>query len=327
MIAINEDHSSYVNSIILPKDQPVPRRESRPFQHYTQANDPNLLEIFMTQGEREAVDEVIYLGRYVIPQVPHESGGNAIVDVDYAYDLSGSVEVTARLKSSGIQLPIIVEPLPADVPHRFLKPPPKPVIPHVTVYLAFDLSGSMSGEPLNEAKNAALAFLGQVDLSHCSIGVIAVADRVTTVLKASQNASLISSAVQKLSIGMVGGGNSAHPFDEAMHLLKRQDPPCFLITLADGVWENQARAIRQAKALHKAAIDVIAIGFGGADASFLKEIASCDEGSVFTTLSGLTATFSSIAQVITRTQGGRSSPTTSGTPKSGFWGLIGVAQR
>jgi molecular chaperone DnaK (HSP70) len=328
MIAINEDNTAYLNSIILPKDQAVPRRESRPYQHHTRPDDDNLLEIFMTQGEREAVDQVIYLGRYVIPRVPHETGGAAIVNIDYAYDLSGSVQVSAQLKSTGIELSMTIEPLPGDVPQRFLSPPPKPVIPHVTVYLAFDLSGSMSGEPLEEAQKAAMAFLGQVDLSHCSMGVIAVADSTKTVLQASQNASKIKSAIKSLHIGMVGGGNSAHPFDEAMRWLKSAKPPRFLITLADGAWSNQGLAIKRAKALHQAEIDVIAIGFGGADRAFLNAIASCDQGSFFTSLNGLTSTFSSIAQVITRTQGGHSSTPAGGQQtKSGFWGLLAGTKR
>lgn len=323
MIAINEDYSAYVNSIILPKDQPVPRRESRPYQHYTRPGEDNLLEVFMTQGEREAVDEVIYLGRYVIPQVPHDPLGTAIIDVDYCYDLSGAVKVAARLHSSGQALNVIIEPLPPDVPGRFLEPPPKPVIPHVTVYLAFDLSGSMSGKPLVAAQKAACAFLEQIDLARCSLGILAVADRTATVLRACQNAAKIKSAIDSLSIGMVGYGNMAHPFDEAMTLLVSQPSPRFLIMLADGVWAHQPRAIRRAKALHEANIDVIAIGFGSVDTAFLQAVASCDEGSFLTSLSGLAHTFSSIAQVITQAQGRlATSVGDDQARKVVFWGLL-----
>jgi molecular chaperone DnaK (HSP70) len=324
MIAVNEDNTAYINSIILPKDQTVPRRESRPYQHHTRPSDNNALEIFMTQGEWEGPAQVVYLGRYVIPEVPHDPSGTTVVNVDYAYDLSGSVQVRAHLACSNRELSVDVEPLPADVPERFLRPPPKPFISHVTVYLAFDLSGSMSGTPLKEAQKAAIEFLKQIDLSHCSVGVIAVADTTQTVLKACQNASKIQPAVDRLTIGMVGGGNSAHPFDEVFDLLKHVDGPRFVITLADGVWADQPRAVRRAKALHQAGIDVIAIGFGGADRQFLRDIASCDEGSFFTSLNRLSTTFSSIAQVITRTQGGRSTSNTapSNSSKSGFWGLL-----
>jgi len=78
----------------------------------------------------------------------------------------------------------------------------------------------------------------------------------------------------------------------------------FAITLADGAWSNQSRAIERAKACHKADIEIIAIGFGGADRDFLRKIASSDEGSFFTSMSGLVETFSTIAQVLTETGGG-----------------------
>ncbi len=183
----------------------------------------------------------------------------------------------------------------------------------------------MSGTPLAEAQKAALVFLEQVDLSHCSMGVIAVADWTKTVLNACQNASKIKHAINSLQHCDVGGGNAAHPFDEAMGLLKRVKGPRFVITLADGVWDDQGTAIERAKALHKAGIDVIAIGFGGADKAFLNAIASCEEASFFTSLNGLSTTFSSIAQVITRTQGGCSAValrTPAAKSKSGFWGLL-----
>ncbi len=98
MIAINEDNTAYVNSIILPKDQAIPRRESRPYQHHTRSNDDNPLEVFMTQGEWDgpgSPGQVIYLGRYVVQKVPHDPSGTAVVEIDYAYDLSGSVGVRA----------------------------------------------------------------------------------------------------------------------------------------------------------------------------------------------------------------------------------------
>ncbi len=326
MIAVNENCSAYINSIILPKDLAIPRLESRPYQHYTRADDDNRLEVFMTQGELEQPDQVMYLGRYVVQRVPHNPEG-AVVEIDYAYDLSGSVQVIARDAATGAKLDLKVEPLPEDIPARFMEPPPKSNVQHVTVYLAFDLSGSMSGQPLDEAKKAGVAFLEQVDLTHSSMGVIVVADRAMTVLPACQNASKINRAITGLSIGMdgVGYGNLAHPFDETKKLLDKVDGPRFLVALADGVWSNQPTAVGRAKALHQSGIDVIAIGFGGADQQFLRDIASCDEGSFFTSLGGLTSTFSTIAQVITKKQGDfqRESKTESGLSKKNLWGMLG----
>jgi uncharacterized protein with von Willebrand factor type A (vWA) domain len=174
----------------------------------------------------------------------------------------------------------------------------------VTAYLAFDLSGSMSGDPLKEAQKAAMAFLEGTDLAHCSLGIIAFSDRVRTKLTASQNSRKIRKAIESLSCGETGDGNLTDPFDEVLKLYDGVKGHRFVVTLADGVWANQSRAIQRAKACHRAGIESIAIGFGGADENFLRDIASSDEDSFFTSMTGLTEAFSTVAQVITE-RGGR----------------------
>ncbi|MGE4182777.1 MAG: Hsp70 family protein [Limisphaerales bacterium] len=307
MIAVNADHSAYVNSIILPKNREIPCDETRPYQHRTRGRGSNQIEVFITQGETDSPAEVVYIGKYVVHDIPHQKSGITVIDVAYHYDRSGTVNVTARAKGSVRDLRVTVEELPADVPSRFLAPP-EPIrveaSEHVTAYLAFDLSGSMSGDPLAEAKKAALEFLRNTDLSHCSLGVIAFSDTVRTKLEATQSARQIQLAINNLEACETGVSNAAHPFDEVHSLLKSVKGRRFAITLADGVWSDQSQAIERAKACHQANIDVIAIGFGGADQDFLRQIASSDEASFFTSMSGLVETFSTIAQVLTETGGG-----------------------
>lgn len=310
MIAVNGDRSAYVNSIILPKNRTIPCEETRPYQHRTRRQGDNTIEAFMTQGETDSPGEVAYIGRYVIHSIPHQSG-LTVIDVTYHYDASGTVRVTARPKGSPVDLPVTVENLPADVPQRFLVRPEAlqvEVPEHVTAYMAVDLSGSMSDAPLDEAKKAARGFLRNMDLGHCSIGVIAFSDTVLTKLKASQNARSIERAIDGLTACETGVCNEADPFEEVLSLLKGVSGRRFAIVLADGVWSDQDRAIRRAKACHAAGIDVIAIGFGGADQQFLRAIASSDEGSFFTSMNGLVETFTTIAQVLTETGGGEQVP-------------------
>lgn len=305
MVAVNADQSAYVNSIILPKNTTIPCEEMRPYQHRTRSRGDNEIEVFMTQGESESPGEVAYVGRYVVHDVPHQQAGITVVDVTYRYDRSGTVQVTARTKESPQDLRITVEDLPNDVSNRFLVSPELlQASEHVTVYLAFDLSGSMSGDPLEEAKKAALGFLRNSDLSHCSIGIIAFGDSVRTKLTASQNARAIEKAIDALDVGETGYGNDTDPFEEVLSLLNGVDGRRFAIALADGVWYNQDEAIERARTCHSSDIEVIAIGFGSADSDFLREIASSDESSFLTSMSGLVETFSTIAQVITETGGG-----------------------
>jgi molecular chaperone DnaK (HSP70) len=63
MIAVNADRSAYVNSIILPKDTPVPCEHARPYQQRTRSQGDNRIEVFMTQGETESPAEVAYIGK------------------------------------------------------------------------------------------------------------------------------------------------------------------------------------------------------------------------------------------------------------------------
>ena len=73
----------------------------------------------------------------------------------------------------------------------------------------------------------------------------------------------------------------------------------FGVVLADGVWSRQDIAIRQAHRCHAAGIEIIAVGFGGADEAFLKRIASSTEQALFTGLAQLTDVFGTIAREIT----------------------------
>jgi molecular chaperone DnaK (HSP70) len=304
MIAVDAEGTAYVNSIILPKNRPIPCSECRPYQFRTRDREDNRVEIFMTQGETQSLGDVTYLGMYVLHDIPHQSTGPTVVDVEYQYDISGTVEVRGRLRSSGTALRLTVEPLPPDVPDRFLRPPEKTTVGgHVTAYLAFDLSGSMAGRPLQEAKRAALGFLANVDLARCSVGILSVADRVSLDLEACQDAKAIERAIGKLQVGTVGFGNFGEPFSKAKQLLEVAAGAGYLIVLADGVWCGQDRAIQRAQACHATGIGVIAIGFGSADKRFLRAVASTDEASFFTSLEGLVSTFTTIAQVLTETGG------------------------
>jgi molecular chaperone DnaK (HSP70) len=320
MIAVDKSGTAYVNTIILPKNQEIPCVQSRPYQSHSSGRGPGMLEVFITQGESQAPADVRYLGRHVIHDVPAAPSGITIVDIQYRYDASGTVQVAAKVQESGKALRVSVDQLPQDIPERFCRPVTASVTQHVSAYLVFDLSGSMCGAPIEEAQKAARRFLQQTDLTHCSLGIIGVSDRVETKLPASQNSRDIQKAIDSLVVGETGYGNSAHPFDELLRLFGDGNGPCYGIVMADGVWCNQSLAVERARHCKECGIDIIAVGFGGADQNFLKAIASSDEASYFTSLNGLVDTFSTIAQVLTVTAGGLA-PAAVGTGKSPPFGL------
>lgn len=305
MIAENEDRSAYVNSIIIRKNQPIPCQQTRPYQLRVGRGHSGRLEVFMTQGETLDPQGCKYLGRYVFSGIPADvPGGLAVIDITYAYNISGVVEVTAVERSTQTPLALTVEPLPADVPERFAQPPAdEPAREHLHLYLVFDLSGSMTGTPLAEARKAAHRLVDGLDLSTTSVGIVEFSDRVKTTMKAAQSAREIARGINGLSIGRTGLGTTAIPFDEVYnHLWNAPGLRCALV-LTDGAWAHQKKAVERARRCHAADISVIAVGFGSAREDFLREISSSDQFSFFTNLDKLGEVFGTIAQELTESGG------------------------
>ena len=356
MIAESEDRSRYLNSVIIAKNLTIPAIETRPYQFTVRQGSDSRLEVFLTQGETENPQESAFLGLYVFSGFPALAHRKAVIDICYAYDKNAVVSVTAKERSTGKDLTLTIEPLPPDVPARFLgKPSDVRVRQHLIVYLAFDLSGSMSGDPLAQAQRAAKAFVSNCDLSTTSIGLIAFSDTVTVTQTATQNAAQITRAIDRMTCGQTGYGNDGQPFDaiydgmqptlgdrlsnlfgggrgnlarsgatparaaeshlavgDSGHALPgggagaaHEGGSRYGIVLTDGVWSNQPHAINQAKRCHQAGIEIIAIGFGGADERFLRDVASSTEQGFFTDLGSLTDAFMTIAQELTESSGER----------------------
>jgi len=314
LIAENEDRSRYLNSVVIRKNSPFPIEVTKNYSLRVSQRQENKWEVYLTQGETTNPMECTYLGKYVFKPIPFVAGGQAKLTITYSYNHDGVVRLKAKEESTGHDLPLSIESVEYDVPDRFMSPPPKEAVQvpqPLAVYLAFDLSGSMSGTPLAEAKKAAHAFVAQCDLSYAAVGIIGFSDSVAVNLKTSQEGRAISQAIESLQVGATGGGNATHPFDDIYQLLtmteqqsfwqrvwsgRQVEPRRFGLILTDGVWSDQPRAVQQAKRCHAAGIDIIGIGFGEADGNFLRQITSANQTSILTNLNQLSETFSTIAQ-------------------------------
>lgn len=309
MVAVNHDRSRFINSIIIPKNRPIPRQESQPYTIQTHARSPTTTEIYMLQGETERPLDCTILGCYVFSGIQPEARGSAVIDIQYSYDISGIVQVSAVQRSTGHPLQLEVRPLPDDLSWLDRSPAERAAkaMQHLKVLLAFDVSGSMSGRPITEARRAASGLISKLDLAHASVGLIAFSDEARLKCGLCQNARRLERALDDIKVGDTGGGNSGHPFTLADEELKG-DGLCFLIVLTDGVWSDQPVAIQAAKHLQSRGVETIAIGFGGADSDFLRQIASSNENALFTDLSKLHESFCNIAQVMTQTHSGLAEP-------------------
>jgi molecular chaperone DnaK (HSP70) len=297
MIVESNDRSQYINSILIQKNSPIPAFETRSYQMRLHHGGKTQLEVFLTQGESANPQHCVYLGRYLFSDFPALSSRTTIIDITYQYNKNGTVNVSARERSSGLPLTLSVESRPLNVPGRFADRPKDRVRKEpLTLYLALDLSGSMQGEPFEQAKQAVLTFVETCNLTNTSIGLVSFSDKVVINLVASQDMKAIRQAIEELSPGQTGYGNNSHPFDELYTLLSHCAGLRYAVVLTDGSWSRPELAIQQAQRCHDAGIEVFALGFGAAKPDFLSIIASSTEQGLHIELSQLTEAFGTIAQ-------------------------------
>jgi molecular chaperone DnaK len=297
-IMASADNSRFVNSIILKRNSPIPVENAQRRLLPTRPNDTNELDVYLLQGESTRPLDNSLLGKYTFGEVPHYKGETE-VRIEYRYNSDGMVEVRAFDQHSGKALkgPQITRD-GLDISWSDQSPKEIQQSGRCVIYLAFDLSGSMEGKPLQEAKRAAHAFVGQCNLQNTLVGLIAFSDTSNVDLVATNDAKAIATAIERLSSGKTGYGNDTDPFEAIQRQLEQEEGLRYAIVLADGVWEDQSRAVQRAKRCHALGIQVVAVGFGGADKRFLQQISSSSTQSFFTDLNSLTSTFSSIARDI-----------------------------
>lgn len=301
VIATSEDATRYVNSIMIPMGASLPAEGIETFDHVFRAGDSPSLELFVTQGEGEAPDGVRYLGYYTLDALPGaREGVPSRIEIGYTYDASGIGNAAVRLAGTRDWTSFARLEVPYDVPSRFLKAPPKSQ--PATVMIWIDVSGSMGGSPIDEAKAAAKSeFADSRDLDGAKIGIGVVSDRTIAVLEPTTNRRALRKAIDKIDTNFQGAGygNLAHPFAATKSLLSREGAGVAVV-LADGVWSNQSNAIQKAKECKDAGINIACVAFGGADLQFLHEISSTRDLSLHADFGNLKSAFGTIARRVAK---------------------------
>lgn len=298
MIAIDATGERYVNSIIIHKNTKIPASMTK--SHTLPAARHNAkMHVFVLQGEEERPLDNAIVNKYVISGI--EGSGSEVgerVDVTYSYDGDGLVAVTAKQNSK--PLDVQVGRVPEDMSWTDEPPRAASMSP---VLLALDVSGSMDGYPLEEAKSAMRGFVDDMAETGVDVGVLLFADKTKLLAPPSSDYESLKQHISTIQIHMnfqgndpdgVGCGNLTDPFIGADCL----EEGGYLVVLTDGEWENQDLAASHARVLHDRGIHIITIGFGSADEHFLRQVATTDEFASMTDLAQLKTAFGRIAQVI-----------------------------
>lgn len=303
-VAVSEDGEKYINSIIIPKNKAIPATERKNFLHHTKKNIDNDLEVYLTQGESTDIRDCIVVGKYIFHGIKHFSNGETIINIEYSYDENGLIVVNGIQQETNKGLQIEKVPICEDMQWLYDKPKGKAM--PLNVIIAIDLSGSMSGKPMNMARNAAMEFVSKIDLNiHC-VGIMGFADRSKMFSNLTHEISSIESAINKLdcNASRVGYGNDNNPLGDTIDIFKyKEDSKNILIVLTDGVWSSQKQAIKSSDYCREVGYEVVAIGFGSADKKFLERISTNSENALMTNLDNLVDSFGSIAQEISQSGG------------------------
>jgi molecular chaperone DnaK len=302
-VAVAADGSRYVNDVVIPRNTPIPAENTKSYLHATHDGENDTLEVYLTQGESDAPLDCAILGKYAFSGIV-PTAAEVSVDVGMSYDANGVVQVKAVQRDTRRPLAMRVEPVPADL--SWLGRPPEgttsaPARP-LSVYLLIDVSSSMAGPPLEEAREAARAFLDKIDFTSSEVGLISFSDQVTLQAEASSNVRRTIAGVAKLEAD--GTTNLSDALDLASDRLTDRDRDRFIVMLTDGYPDAPEAAVASAQAARATGIEIVAIGIGDADADYLKRIASLETGAIFARKGELVSTFGRIARVLA--EGGRS---------------------
>ena len=303
VIAVNAEGTRYINKTIVPSNQKIPVKCAEAFHYYTSARGDNEVEIYVLQGTKAPLESQI-IGKYVVSGIIHSREDNpTTIKIQYSYDINGMVHVQARQGNSTLDLPIREEPVPADM-SKYGQPIDPEDMKHaaepLSVVMAVDVSGSMSGEPIRDALDAMCHFVDNFEdyPGDVQIGAIAVSDTSEIVQPLTSNLSKCKSSIRSITSCMTGVCNDGQPFDDINSMLSGEKGRKIGIVLADGMWSYQDQAVSAAHSCHRLGIDITGIGFGSADQKFLKDISSGDVQAMLVDQSELTQSFGKIAQEI-----------------------------
>lgn len=327
VVAVNSLGNAYHNELIIPANAPIPACSARALKLLTRSGDNNEMEIFVVEGDKDDLHDCALTDKYVVSGIRHVSGG-AKIRVQYSFDTSGITHVQARQGAENVDLPIRQERVTDEDRVRFLQgilqTNTGPAI-QVSIMMAVDVSGSMDGTPLRNAKKAMHAFVNDYEGTGVKLGVMVVSDRSRVLLRPTDDCKAVRKAIDNIEEHMTGVCNAADPFTDIHNVMKAEKGERYAIVLADGVWQYQEKAIERAKKCHREDIQVCGLGFGCADEKFIRAISSTDELSIMTSDSSqLVKSFGKIAQSI-GTPGGHASGKTSGQVDEGVtpcWDIL-----
>jgi molecular chaperone DnaK len=293
-LSVSTDGKRYVNEVMIKRNAKVPTSVRKPFK-IGEGNMTDVIEVYTLQGESRVPLDCYVLAKVVISGFRNDGNGDKI-DVEYNYDENGVVRVSAF--QDGDPLQVDSDPVPDDITWMGEAPGAAtggPVAKNIVICV--DLSRSMRNS-LEEVRSTISDFVSSVADEHTRLGLVGFGDKVGIIRDMTYDPNSIVSALDDLKVNVYGRGTDASPLGTATTMLSGRPGGKMILILTDGIWGKRDFAVSEAINCRNSNVAVVGVGFGEADRSFLKQIATVEEGAMFTTLDRLGETFSKIAIAI-----------------------------
>lgn len=243
------------NSIIIPKNHPIPCQKSKS-DYVTSSYNQTSLDIYLTQGEDANPENCTVLGSYEFYDIPPRPAGKTKLEIIFKYNLNGMVEVDARDVTSNKALPKKVKKEEIDLNNLSAK-----VAKPVDIVFVIDFTGSM-GPYIDGIKTNIYSFVDELaknnvgwKLGFVSFGDVFIGEPIN-VMKLTGLVDNFKTSVA--SQRMLGGGDEPESqldgLFEALNIdfTSRSQAVFILITDSsphepDGKGRNSDEFIRKAK--------------------------------------------------------------------------------
>lgn len=323
MISVSEDGSRFINDIMIRKNTPIKNASVTKRRELSvgRSEEKNELEIYMLQGGCEDPADCTAAKRCRFTGIAYVEGGRSQIDITYSYTVNATISIEAVQTETNKKLACEQLPIPEDM--SWVKKKPDEHFRTFgafgaatgALYLALDVSESMSVSSestglrigkgktaMKLAQQAMKNFADKFDLSSIKIGVAAFSDKMKICCEATSDRRKLMQAIDGMTVGMVGEGNETEPLTELHSLLcpYKGEPFVYVIVLTDGVWSRYScqRALHMKQKYIDSGFEIVALGFGNADESFLKHISTRSELAAVDSLTLLDSRLANIARVI-----------------------------
>lgn len=272
-IEILGEHGESEFSRILSAGSTYPRAEMKEYRTAYDNQETVVIKVYekTDSNASEFLDraESAYdlYGSFELTGILPAPAGTTPIEVTFNYDGSRTLSVTAEDTKNHISQTVELHKGELVCDSSSVSP--------TDFILLIDVSGSMSGRKIEEAKKACIKLIqNTLDLSTHRLGIIAFGSHIKELCKPTQNRAELMYAVDRIVIE--GSTNMSGAISRANDELAHSKNKKAIIVITDGDPDSKSETNKCAKIAQSKNIAIATIGVQGADNTYLRKLSGDD---------------------------------------------------